>query len=59
MKNCDWTNELSELLHHLEECELFPVACPLGCRDEKGEVSRVERRRVGTQDMLSHENCQV
>ena len=37
---------MSELLHHLEECELFPVACPLGCRDEKGEVSRVERRRV-------------
>ena len=46
MKGCDWTNELSELLHHLEECELFPVACPLGCRDEKGEVSRVERREV-------------
>ena len=47
-KGCDWTNELSELLHHLEECELFPVACPLGCRDEKGEVSRVERRGVET-----------
>ena len=39
---------MSELLHHLEECELFPVACPLGCRDEKGEVSRVERRGVET-----------
>ena len=51
-KGCDWTNELSELLHHLEECELFPVACPLGCRDEKGEVSRVERRRVET-----HRTC--
>ena len=24
------------------------MACPLGCRDEKGEVSRVERRRVET-----------
>ena len=52
MKGCDWKNELSELLHHLEECELFPVACPLGCRDEKGEVSRVERRRVET-----HRTC--
>ena len=51
-KGCDWTNELSELLHHLEECELFPVACPLGCRDEKGEVSRVERRGVET-----HRTC--
>ena len=51
-KGCDWTNELSELLHHLEECELFPVACPLGCRDEKGEVSRVERREVET-----HRTC--
>ena len=43
---------MSELLHHLEVCELFPVACPLGCRDEKGEVSRVERRRVET-----HKTC--
>ena len=51
-KGCDWINELSELLHHLEECELFPVACPLGCRDEKGEVSRLERRGVET-----HKTC--
>ena len=51
-KGCGWTNELSELLHHLEECEVFPVACPLGCRDEKGEVSRVERRGVET-----HRTC--
>ena len=36
------------MLHHLEECELFSVACPLGCRDEKGEVNRVERRGVKT-----------
>ena len=43
---------MSELLHHLEECELFPVACPLGCRDEREEVSRVERRRVET-----HRTC--
>ena len=28
------------------------MACPLGCRDEKGEVSRVERRRVET-----HRTC--
>ena len=28
------------------------MACPLGCRDEKGEVSRVERRRVET-----HKTC--
>ena len=30
-EGCDWTNELSELLHHLEECKLFLVACPLKC----------------------------
>ena len=51
-KGCDWTNELSKLLHHLEECEFFPVACPLGCRDEIGEVNRVERRGVET-----HRTC--
>ena len=28
------------------------MACPLGCRDEKGEVSRVERREVET-----HRTC--
>ena len=28
------------------------MACPLGCRDEKGEVSRVERRGVET-----HRTC--
>ena len=43
---------MSEVLRHLEECELFPVACPLGCRDERGEVSRVERRGVET-----HRTC--
>ena len=47
-KGCGWTKELSEVLYHLEECELFPVACPLGCRNESGEVSRVERRGVET-----------
>ena len=51
-KGCGWTNAVSEVLRHLEECELFPVACPLGCRDERGEVSRVERRGVET-----HRTC--
>ena len=32
-KGCDWTDELGKLFHHLEECEVFPRTCPLGCRD--------------------------
>ena len=34
------------LLNHLEECELLPLPCPLGCIDEKGEVNKVERKAV-------------
>ena len=52
IRGCSWKDELSRLLHHLEECELLPVACPLGCKDEKGNVCK-----VGRKDVAAHEAC--
>ncbi|KAI6657013.1 hypothetical protein LOD99_11238 [Oopsacas minuta] len=49
-RGCEWSDTVSRVIHHLEECELFPVLCPLGCvcleGERKGEVMKLEKRRI-------------
>ena len=64
-EGCDWTNELSELLHHLEECKLFLVACPLKCEycsvsvkacDMNGHLEVCEEFPIPCPNKCSEEN---
>ncbi|KAI6651575.1 hypothetical protein LOD99_5183 [Oopsacas minuta] len=47
---CEWRDTVSTTLHHLEECEFFPVPCPLGCvcleGEGKGKVMNLEKRLI-------------
>ena len=47
-KGCEWTDLITQVLPHIEECGFFPVQCPLGCVSEKEEtgskIVEVERR---------------
>ncbi|KAI6647637.1 TNF receptor associated factor 3 [Oopsacas minuta] len=56
VNGCDWSNTVSTVLHHLEDCEFFPVVCPLGCAvlegKRKGEVVKIERRHI-SEHMIS------
>ncbi|KAI6661207.1 hypothetical protein LOD99_10135 [Oopsacas minuta] len=49
-RGCVWSDTVSKAIHHLEECEFFPVLCPLGCvcleGEMKGKVMKLEKRRI-------------
>ncbi|KAI6655964.1 TNF receptor-associated factor 6-like isoform X1 [Oopsacas minuta] len=49
-KGFKWSNTVSTVLRHLEQCEFFPVLCPLGCvsleGESKGKVVKLERRLI-------------
>ncbi|KAI6661218.1 TNF receptor-associated factor 4-like [Oopsacas minuta] len=49
-RGCEWSDTVSTALQHLEECEFFPVLCPLGCvcleGERKGKVLKLEKRRI-------------
>ncbi|KAI6655285.1 hypothetical protein LOD99_11431 [Oopsacas minuta] len=49
-RGCEWSDTVSTVIHHLEECEFFPVQCPLGCvcleGERKGKVLKLEKRRI-------------
>ncbi|KAI6658972.1 hypothetical protein LOD99_14648 [Oopsacas minuta] len=49
-RGCEWSDRVSTVMYHLEECEFFPVLCPLGCvcldGERKGEVMKLEKRRI-------------
>ena len=39
-EGCEWSDEISHVFSHLNECDFFPVECPLGCVSEKEEGNR-------------------
>ena len=47
-KGCEWTDLITQVLPHIEECGFFPVQCPLGCVSEKEEtgskIVEIEKR---------------
>ncbi|KAI6661674.1 TNF receptor-associated factor 4-like, partial [Oopsacas minuta] len=49
-RGCEWSDTVTTAIHHLEECEFFPVLCPLGCvcldGERKGKVMKLEKRRI-------------
>ncbi|KAI6661195.1 TNF receptor-associated factor 4-like isoform X1, partial [Oopsacas minuta] len=49
-RGCEWSDTVTTAMDHLEECEFFPVLCPLGCvcleGERKGKVIRLEKRRI-------------
>ncbi|KAI6661281.1 TNF receptor-associated factor 4-like [Oopsacas minuta] len=49
-RGCEWSDTVTSAIHHLEECEFFPVLCPLGCvcldGERKGKVLKLEKRLV-------------
>ncbi|KAI6658973.1 TNF receptor-associated factor 3 [Oopsacas minuta] len=49
-RGCKWSDTVSTVMYHLEECEFFPVLCPLGCvcleGERKGKVVKLEKRRI-------------
>ncbi|KAI6657014.1 TNF receptor-associated factor 3 [Oopsacas minuta] len=49
-RGCEWSDTVTTVLHHLEECEFFPVLCPLGCvcldGERKGKIMKLEKRRI-------------
>ncbi|KAI6661692.1 TNF receptor-associated factor 4 [Oopsacas minuta] len=49
-RGCEWSDTVSTAIHHLEECEFFPVLCPLGCvcleGERKGKVMKLEKRWI-------------
>ncbi|KAI6660154.1 TNF receptor-associated factor 4-like [Oopsacas minuta] len=49
-RRCEWSDTVTTAIHHLEECEFFPVLCPLGCvcldGERKGKVMKLEKRLI-------------
>ncbi|KAI6661704.1 TNF receptor-associated factor 6-like isoform X3 [Oopsacas minuta] len=49
-RGCEWSDTVTTAIHHLEECEFFPVLCPLGCvcleGERKGKVLKLEKRQI-------------
>ncbi|KAI6650763.1 TNF receptor-associated factor 6-like isoform X3 [Oopsacas minuta] len=49
-RGCEWSDRVSTVIHHLAECEFFPVLCPLGCvcldGERKGKVMKLEKRLI-------------
>ncbi|KAI6656670.1 TNF receptor-associated factor 3, partial [Oopsacas minuta] len=49
-RGCEWSDTVTTAIHHLEECEFFPVHCPLGCvcleGERKGKVLKLEKRLI-------------
>ncbi|KAI6660628.1 TNF receptor-associated factor 4-like [Oopsacas minuta] len=49
-RGCEWSDTVSTAIHHLEECEFFPVLCPLGCvcaeGERKGKAMKLEKRLI-------------
>ncbi|KAI6661204.1 TNF receptor-associated factor 4-like [Oopsacas minuta] len=56
-RGCEWSDTVSTVIHHLEECEFFPVLCPLGCvcleGERKGKVLKLEKRRIAEHQRAS------
>ena len=40
-EGCEWSDEITHVFSHLNECDFFPVECPLGCVSEKEEGNRI------------------
>ena len=49
-RGCKWSDSISQVLFHLNECEFFAVECPLGCLTGKEgnekivPIAQIERR---------------